>query len=79
MRFDDTLFGGVHRFATVFMGLEVVRMEMQETKDEWEDEGGRTEWRTQERKETFITCVDEMTYATHLSHAMQCESMTTRT
>ena len=45
-----TLFGGVHRLATALKEVEEVRVEMQEIKDEWEDKGGRTEWRTQERK-----------------------------
>ena len=36
-------------------------------------------WRTQGRRETLVICVDEMTCATPLSHAVQCESVTTRT
>ena len=41
--------------------------------------GGWREWRTRSRIETLITCVDEMTCATPLTRAVQCESMTTRT
>ena len=40
----------------------------------WMGRWERREWRTQRRRETLITCVDERTCATPLSHAVQCES-----
>ena len=43
--------------------MEEVREEVQEIRDEWEEkENG-----DQGRGETLISCVDEMTCATHLS------------
>ena len=70
-----TLSGGVHRLATALKEVEEVRKEVQEIKDEWEDEEVEENWRTQGRRETLITCVDEMTCATPLIHAgAMCES-----
>ena len=63
----------MRRLATALKEVEEVREEVQEIKDEWEDqevEGNGD----QGRGETLITCVDEMTCATPLSHAVQCES-----
>ena len=43
-----------------------MREEVQEIRDEWEDED-EEENGDQGRRETLITCVDEMTCASHLS------------
>ena len=69
----QTLFGGVHRLATALKEVEEVQEEVQEIRDEWEDEEVKDNG-DQGRRETLITCVDEMTRATLLSHAVQCES-----
>ena len=69
-----TLFGGVQRLATALKEVEEVREEVQEIRDEWEDEEVKENGRTQGRREALITCVDEMTCATPLSHAVQCDS-----
>ena len=58
-----TLFGGVHRLATALKEVEEVREEVQGIKDEWGDEEDE-ENGDQGRRETLITCVDEMTCAT---------------
>ena len=74
-----TLFGGVHRLTTALKEVEEVREEVQEIKDEWEDEEVQVNGGLKVEGETLITCVDKMTCATPLSHAVQCESWTTRT
>ena len=53
-----SLLGGVHRLATALKEVEEVREEVQEIKDEWADE--EVEGRTQFRRDTLITCVDEI-------------------
>ena len=63
----------MHRLATALKEVEEVREEVQEIRDEWADqevEGNGD----QGRRETLITCVDDMTCATPLSHAVQCAS-----
>ena len=56
----------MHRLATALREVEEVREEVREIRDEWEDEE-EEEIGDQCRGETLITCVDEMTCATHLS------------
>ena len=56
----------MHRLATALKEVEEVREEVQEIRDAWEDEE-EEENGDQGRGETLITCVDEMTCATHLS------------
>ena len=62
----------MHRLATALKEVEEVREEVQEIRDEWEDEEVEEKWRTQGRREPHTSCVDEMTCATPLSHAVQC-------
>ena len=69
-----TLFGRVHRLAVALKEVEEVREEVQEIRDEWGDEEDEENGGLKGRRETLITCVDEMTCATPLSHAVQCES-----
>ena len=64
----------MHRLATALKEVEEVREEVQEIKDEWEDEEVQVNGGLKVEGETLITCVDEMTCATPLSHAVQCES-----
>ena len=69
-----TLSGGVHRLATALKEVEEVRDEVQEIKRWMGRWGSRREWRIQGPRGTLTTCVDDMTCATPLSHAVQCES-----
>ena len=46
--------------------------EVQEVKDEWEDEEVEGNGGLKAEGEPHTSCVDEMTCATPLSHAMQC-------
>ena len=46
--------------------------EVQEVKDEWEDEEVEGNGGLKVEGEPHTSCVDEMTCATPLSHAMQC-------
>ena len=65
----------MHRLATALNVVEEVHEEVQEIKDEWEDvEVKKNGGLKVEEKQTLVTCVDEMTCATPLSHAVQCES-----
>ena len=66
-----TLFGGVHRVATALKVVEELREEVQEIRDEWEDEEVEGNGGVKVEGEPHSSCVDEMTCATPLSHAMQ--------
>ena len=68
------LFGGVHRLATALKEVEEEQEEVQEIRDEWEDEEVEENGGLKVEGEPLITCVDEMTCATPLSQAVQCES-----
>ena len=63
------LLGGVHRLATA---LKEEQEEVQEVKDEWEDEEVEGNGGLKVEGEPHTSCVDEMTCATPLSHAVQC-------
>ena len=67
-----TLLGGVHRLATALNVVEEVQEEVQEKKDEWEDEEVEGNGGLKVEGEPHTSCVDEMTCATPLSHAVQC-------
>ena len=69
-----TFLGGVHRLATALKVAEEVREEVQETNDEWEDEEVEGNGGLKVEEEPHTSCMDEMTCATPLSHAVQCES-----
>ena len=69
-----TLSGGVHRLATALKVVEEVQEEVQEIKDEWEDEDVEGNGGLKVEGEPYTSCVDDMTCATPLSHAVQCES-----
>ena len=68
-----TVLGGVHMLATALKEVEEVREEAQETRDEWEDEEVKENGGLK-ADEIRSTCMDGMTCATPLSHAVQCES-----
>ena len=68
-----TLLGGVHRLATALKEVEEVREEVQEMRDEWEDEEDEENGGLKV-EEIRSSCMDGMTCATPLSHAVQCES-----
>ena len=67
-----TLLGGVHRLATALKVVEEVQEEVQEIKDEWEDEEVEGNGGLKVEGEPHTSCMDEMTCATPLSHAVQC-------
>ena len=67
-----TLLGGVHRLATVLKVVEEVQEEVQEIKDEWKDEEVEGNGTLRVERDPHTSCVDEMTCATPLSHAVQC-------
>ena len=67
-----TLLGGVHRVATALKVVEEVQEEVQEVEDEWTDEEVEGSGGLKVEGEPHTSCVDEMTCATPLSHAMQC-------
>ena len=60
-----TLLGGVHRLATALKVVEEVQEEVQD--EEVERNGG-----LKVEGEPHTSCMDEMTCATPLSHAVQC-------
>ena len=68
-----TLLGGVHRLATVLKEVEEVREEVQEIQDEWKDQEVEKNGRLKVEGEPHTSCMDEMTCATPLSHAVHCE------
>ena len=66
------LSGEVRRVATALKVVEEVQEEVQEVKDEREDEEVEGNGGLKVEGEPHTSCVDEMTCATPLSHAMQC-------
>ena len=54
--------------------IEEVREEVQEITDEWEDEEAEENGGLKVEEKRSSHAVDEMTSATPLSHAVQCES-----
>ena len=69
---DHFLSDEVRRVATAPKVVEEVQEEVQEIKDEWEDEEVARNEGLKVEGEPHTSCVDEMTCATPLSHAMQC-------
>ena len=67
-----TLFGGVHKLASTLKVVEEVQDEVRQVKDECEDEEEDGNGGLKVEGEPHTSCVDEMTCATPLSHAMQC-------
>ena len=67
---DHLLLGGVHRLATALKVVEEVQEEVQEIKDEWADEEVEENGGLKVEREPFTSCVEEMTCATPLSHAV---------
>ena len=66
------LSGEVCRVASALKVVEEVQEEVQEVKDEREDEEVEGNGGLKVEGEPHTSCVDEMTFATPLSHAMQC-------
>ena len=62
----------MHRLATALKVVEELHEEVQEIKDEWEDEEVEGNGGLKVEGEPYTACVDEMTCATSLSHAVQC-------
>ena len=67
-----TLSDEVQRLATALKEVEEVQEEMQEIKVEWEDEEVEGNGGLKVVGEPHTSCMDEMTCATPLSHAVQC-------
>ena len=66
------LSGEVRKVATALKVVEEVQGEVQGVKDEWEDEEVEGNGGPKVESEPHTSCMDEMTCATPLSHAMQC-------
>ena len=64
-----TLFGGVHGLATALKEVEEVREEVQEIRVEWENEEDEENGGLKV-DEIRSSCMDGMTRATSLSHAV---------
>ena len=62
----------MHTLATALKVVEEVQEEVQEIKDEWGDEEVEENGRFKVEGEPHTSCMDEMTCATPLSHAVQC-------
>ena len=67
-----TLWGGAHKLATTFKVVEEVQEEVQVLKDERVDEDVEGNGGLKVEREPHTSCVDEMTCATPVSHAVQC-------
>ena len=64
----------VRRLATALNVVEEVQEEVQEVKDEWDDEEVEGNGGLKVDGEPHTSCMDGMTCATLLSHAVQCEN-----
>ena len=70
-----TLFGGVHKLAMALKEVEEVQEEVQEIKKmNGKDEEVKENGGLKVEGAPHTSCIDEMTCATPLSHAVQCES-----
>ena len=62
----------MHRLATALKEVEEVQEEVQEMQDEWENDKVEGNGGLKVEGEPHTSCMDEMTCATPLSHAVQC-------